>query len=550
MKNIIAKTLLVLAFQVAILSTSMAQSTGGSSASYSYLLYGLLAVAVLVFFFILVQLSDNLIAIEAKKAGISEDGLNLGLIPGSREIVGSKKVGYVGAGAPVIGLKKGFDILLEGEAAKTCDTGVVGNTFAVQPPNFRGVLPIPKLVVEEGMEVKAGDVLFFDKNQPDVKYVAPVSGEVAEIRRGDKRAITEVIILADKEIKYREMEVPDIAVADRTTLRAFLMESGVWPLINQRPYDVVPDASKDPRNIFVSTFDSAPLAPDLNFVVAGQEAAFQKGLDVLSKMTDGHVYLGLDARGTEAPAAAFTQATGVVKKWFSGKHPVGNVGVQIHHTFPIVNEDVVWTVHVQNVIAIGRLFLEGRFCADRIVAITGAEVRKPRYVRTYLGANMGELLKDGLVGDHVRVISGDVLTGAKKEMKDFLNIQDDQITVVQEGDYYEMFGWLIPGSLRPSVSRTYPNFILPDARFKADTNTHGEQRAFVVTGQYEDVLPMDIYPQQLMKSILANDVERMEGLGIKELSEEDIALCEFVCTSKQPLQHILREGLDAMLAQS
>lgn len=548
MKNIIAKTLLVVAFQVAILSSSMAQSTGGSAGS-SYLLYGLLAVAVLVFFFILVQLSDNLIAIEAKKAGISEDGLNLGLIPGAREIVGSKKVGYVGAGTPVIGLKKGFDILLEGEAAKTCDEGVVVNTFAVQPPNFRGVLPIPKLMVEEGAEVKAGDVLFFDKNQPDVKYVAPVSGEIAEIRRGEKRAITEVIILADKAMKYRDMPAPDLAQADRATLRSFLMESGVWPLINQRPYDVVPDASKDPRNIFVSTFDTAPLAPDLNFVVAGQEEAFQKGLDVLAKMTDGHVYLGLDARGAQAPAAAFTQASGVVKKWFSGKHPVGNVGVQIHHTFPIVNDDVVWTVHVQTVITIGRLFLEGRFCADRIVAVTGAEVREPRYVKTYLGANIGELLKDGLSGDAVRIISGDVLSGARKEVKDFLNAQDDQVTVVREGDYYEMFGWLIPGSPRPSLSRTYPNFVFPDARFKADTNTHGEQRAFVVTGQYEDVLPMDIYPQQLMKSILVNDVERMEALGIKELSEEDIAICEFVCTSKQPLQQILREGLDEMLAQ-
>jgi Na+-transporting NADH:ubiquinone oxidoreductase subunit A len=548
MKNIIAKTLLVVAFQVAILSSSMAQSTGGSAGS-SYLLYGLLAVAVLVFFFILVQLSDNLIAIEAKKAGISEDGLNLGLIPGAREIVGSKKVGYVGAGTPVIGLKKGFDILLEGEAAKTCDEGVVVNTFAVQPPNFRGVLPIPKLMVEEGAEVKAGDVLFFDKNQPDVKYVAPVSGEIAEIRRGEKRAITEVIILADKAMKYRDMPAPDLAQADRATLRSFLMESGVWPLINQRPYDVVPDASKDPRNIFVSTFDTAPLAPDLNFVVAGQEEAFQKGLDVLAKMTDGNVYLGLDARGAQAPAAAFTQASGVVKKWFSGKHPVGNVGVQIHHTFPIVNDDVVWTVHVQTVITIGRLFLEGRFCADRIVAVTGAEVREPRYVKTYLGANIGELLKDGLSGDAVRIISGDVLSGARKEVKDFLNAQDDQVTVVREGDYYEMFGWLIPGSPRPSLSRTYPNFVFPDARFKADTNTHGEQRAFVVTGQYEDVLPMDIYPQQLMKSILVNDVERMEALGIKELSEEDIAICEFVCTSKQPLQQILREGLDEMLAQ-
>lgn len=549
MKNTIVRTLLVVALNLAMHATTFAQSAGNSS-STSYLVYGLLGVAVLIFFFILAQLSDNLIAIEAKRAGISEDGLNLGLIPGAKEIAGSKMPSYVGSGSSVITLKKGFDILLEGEATPVLEDASGVTSFAVQPPNFRGILPIPKLTVEEGADVKAGDVLFFDKNQPDVKYVAPVSGEVVEIRRGDKRAINEVIILADKEIRYKSVEAPDLASADRAALKSFLMESGAWALMSQRPFDVVPDPSVDPRNIFISTFDTAPLAPDLNFVVAGKEAAFQKGLDVLGKMTDGHVYLGLDARGDKAPAAAFTEATGVEKKWFSGKHPVGNVGVQIHHIFPIVNEDTVWTLNVQTVITLGNLFLEGRFNAERVVAITGAEVEKPVYVKTYLGANIGQLLKDRLKSDHVRIISGDVLSGAAKSNEQYLNAADDQVTIVAEGDYYEMFGWLIPGSPRPSVSRTYPNFIFPNAKFKADTNTHGERRAFVVTGQYEDVLPMDIYPQHLMKSILVNDIEKMEALGIKELSEEDVALCEFVCTSKQPLQKILREGLEIMREQS
>lgn len=548
MKNIIVKSLLVIALNLAMHSITFAQSADGASGS-GYLLYGLLAVVVLVIFFALAQLSDNLIAVEAKNSGISTEGINLGLIPGSKELVGSKKPSFVDNGSPVIHLKKGFDILLEGEAAEVVDASAVITTYAVQPPNFRGILPIPKLVVEEGAEVKAGDVLFFDKNQPDIKYVAPVSGEIAEIRRGDKRAITELVILADKEQKHKSFEVPDLDKADRASLKAFLMESGVWPMINQRPYDIVPDPSKDPRNIFISTFDTAPLAPDLNFVVAGKEAAFQKGLDVLGKMTDGHVFLGMDARGSKAPAEAFTKATGVVRRWFNGKHPVGNVGVQIHHTFPIVNDDVVWTLDVQAVITIGNLFLEGKLNTERLVAVAGAEVEKPCYVKTFCGANIGQLLKDRLKSDHVRIISGDVLTGQAKAEDQFLNFRDDQVTVVQEGDYYEMFGWLIPGSPRPSVSRTYPNFIFPDVKFKADTNTHGEKRAFVVTGQYEDVLPMDIYPQHLMKSILVNDVEKMEALGIKELSEEDIALCEFVCTSKQPLQDILREGLDVMREQ-
>jgi len=275
-------------------------------------------------------------------------------------------------------------------------------------------------------------------------------------------------------------------------------------------------------------------------------------LDVLAKLTDGQVYLGMNASEEEAPSEVFTNATGVVRHWFMGKHPAGNVGVQIHHINPIVSGDTVWTLGVQEVLTLGALFNEQKYRAKRVIAVAGAELKEPAYVKTYQGAKIADLVKGNLNREleKVRLISGDVLSGEKKSDEQFLNFYDSKITAIEEGDYFEMFGWLIPIKARPSISRTFPNFLFPDLTFKGDTNTHGEERAFVVTGEYEKVLPMDVYVMQLMKSIMINDFEKMEGLGIYELVEEDVALCEFVCTSKQPLQALLRQGLDVMREQS
>ena len=257
----------------------------------------------------------------------------------------------------------------------------------------------------------------------------------------------------------------------------------------------------------------------------------------------------MNANGEQAPSAVFTEATGVEKHWFKGMHPAGNVGVQIHHISPIAGGDKVWTLGVQEVISIGKLFIEGKFDASRVVVVTGAELKAPVYVDTYLGANIGSLVADNLINEEGRLISGDVLSGRQKTKEEFLNFSDDQITTLKEGNEYEMFGWLAPIDARPSVSKTFMSRAF-DIVYEANTNTHGEKRAFVMTGQYEKVLPMDIYPQHLMKAILVNDFEKMEGLGINELLEEDIALCEFACTSKQPLQKILRTGLEIMREQA
>ena len=530
-----------------VLSANVASAQGGSAGN-NYLIYSLAAIAIFLFFYLVVQVSDNLMAIEAKQSGADKTGANFGLFPKLQELFAPRLPDYIQSGKVHI-LKKGHDINLQGVADPAHDGTVAVTTFAVQPLNFRGIAPIPKMLVEVGQEVKVGDPLFFDKPNPDIKFVAPVSGEIVAINRGAKRAITEVVILADKDQTYRQYAAFDLEKGSREELVAYLQDSGFWPFIKQRPFDVIPAATDIPRDIFISTFDTAPLAPDLNLVVAGKEAHFQKGLEVLGKLTSGNVHLGLNAGGANAPADAYTTASGAEKHWFQGKHPAGNVGVQIHHIAPLGTKDKVWTLGVQEVISLGVLFNEQRFDGERVVAITGADLEQARYVRTHLGANIGDLLKDNIKEGNLRIISGDVLSGEQKSEAQFINARDDQITVVEEGNDYELFGWLLPLAPRPSVSSTFPNFLFSDYAFKAETNTHGEKRAFVVTGQYESVLPMDIYPQHLMKAILTNDFERMEGLGIHELSEEDIALCEFVCTSKQPLQQILRQGQEMMLEQ-
>jgi len=534
-------------FLVALFLFSSNNAFAADSGSGSNILnLSLWAVAILVIFFLIIQVSDNLIRIEAKETGLDEKAqASVSLFPSLSSLFAAKKPTYIKEGS-FYALNAGHDIVLEGAAAKVVNDGAA-TTYAVLPQNFVGISPIPKVTVAVGDEVKAGDVVCFDKKRPDIKYVAPVSGEVIAVNRGAKRSIKEIVILADKEINYKSFPKLDLANTTREALVNHFLESGVWTMINQRPFGVVPDATDVPKNIFISTFDSAPLAPDLNFVVEGKGAAFQKGLDVLGMLTEGAVHLGLDARSDNAPSAVFTEATGVKKHWFHGKHPVGNVGIQIHHISPIAGEEKVWTLGVQEVITIGKLFIEGKFDASRVVALTGAETSTPAYVNTYLGANIGALV--GEVKENVRLVSGDVLSGAEKTKEEFLDFRDDQITTIKEGNEYEMFGWLAPMDARPSVSQTFLSG-LADVTYEANTNTHGEKRAFVVTGQYEKVLPMDIFPQHLMKAIIVNDFERMEGLGINELIEEDVALCEFACTSKQPLQKILREGLEIMREQA
>lgn len=523
---------------------ALAQSNSSDS---NILLYGIIAVVAVLIIWAMLALASNLMKIEAGKQGLDPEKENFGVFPGISDIFKAKRPSFA-VGGSFHKLSKGHNIKLEGAASGHIETANVMR-YAIKPTDFNGMSPIPKVTVEVGDEIQAGDVLFFDKKRPEIQYVSPVSGEIVDVKRGDKRSIAEIVILADKQNVSRKFDVPSLEDATRETLVSFMAARGLWPLINERPFDIVPHVDTVPVNIFISTFDSAPLAPDNGMILKGNEAAFQKGLDVLSKLTSGSVHLGLDA-SKEGAAAGYAACTGVEKHWFDGPHPAGNVGIQIHHVAPIKGSDKVWTLGVQEVISIGKMFMTGQYNAERVIALTGSELVAPKYVKTYQGASLADLLKNNIKeGGNQRIVSGDVLSGHQTSMDGFLRFKDDQITVLKEGNEYELFGWLLPLSPRPSVSGTIPSFG-QDHLFEANTNTHGEKRAFVVTGQYESVLPMDIYPQHLMKAILTNDFEKMDGLGITELTEEDVALCEFVCTSKNPVQSILRQGLNTVQEQS
>ncbi len=530
------------------------------------LIFGI--IFILMFIVVMATVSEGLVKIAAKHHG--ENPENYGVLPNDLPSMlkrGEGSPDYVSHNDHFIDLKKGFDINLLGEASLEHGIeSVHSSTYALKPKDFMGMMPIPKVVVEEGGALKAGDVLFYDKKRPEIKYAAPVSGEMLKIQRGEKRSINEVVILADKEIEYRSYNLPDLNTVSREELVAFLLDSGAWPFIRQRPFDIVAEHEKTPKSIFVTTFDTAPLAPSFNLTVQGKEADFQKGLDVLAKLTDGALHLGLDGRGNQNPSKAFTDATGVEKHWFNGPHPAGNVGVHIHHIDPLNTGETVWHLDVHGVLVIGTLFNKGIFDTERVVALTGYEMPNPRYIRAHQGLCIEKLVaevkfeeqiattdKEGkpVSGTRkaVRLISGDPLTGKEITPNGYLGFFDDQIMTIEEGDYYELFGWLLPRTGHPTQNRTFPGAFVPSSVYKADTQQNGEHRAFVVSGEYESVLPMDIYLQYLLRAVQANDFERMEGLGILELGEEDVALCEYVCTSKHPVQKTLRQGLDMLREQ-
>lgn len=446
----------------------------------------------------------------------------------------------------LVKLKKGFDINLAGKAEKKVEGFPVVKTFAIKPTDFLG-MERPKVLVKEGDTVKAGTPLLFDKKMEKVQMVAPVSGEVVEIKRGEKRKLLEIKILADSEIVFETFEKftdADIQAASREKLIDRMTQGGVWPQIIQRPFGIIANPDDQPKSIFISGFDSHPLAPDYELLLKGQEKAFQTGIDILKKLTKGKVYLGVKAEGSNA--AAFSNLKGVEVNKFSGPHPAGNVGVQIHHVDPICKGEIVWTINPYGVVQIGKLFLNGMYDASKVIALTGSELKKAVYVQTYMGACVDSFVAGNTKSDNVRVISGNVLTGTKINKDGYLGYYDHQLTVIPEGDYYEFMGWMKPTSDKLSYHRALGllSFLFPKKEFVLDTNTRGEERAFVSTGVFESVTPMDIYPVYLMKAIMAEDYDDMEELGIYEVIEEDLALCEFVDVSKHPVQEIVRKGIE------
>lgn len=437
-------------------------------------------------------------------------------------------------------ITRGIDIKLKGEAEKILANAPHPSSVSIKPTDFSGVNP--RLLVKQGDTVKAGTALFSDKQNESILFTSPVSGEVAEIVRGENRKLLEIRVVADKEIGYESFSAANPADLNREQIIEKILKCGLWAFFRQRPFDVVANPADKPKAIVISAFDSAPLAPDNDFILHGQGELFQLGLDALVKLTEGKVHLNI--RGDEKPTGVFTNSKGVQINKVTGPHPAGNAGVQIHHIDPVNKGEVVWCLKPQDVLAIGRLFKEGKYDASRIVAVTGSKAVNPRYYKTIAGVCMSDLLK-GIVGEgNVRIISGNPLTGTKVGGKGYLGFYDYQVTLLPEGGEDEFMGWLAPGFNKFSLSRTFFSWVSPGKVYDLDTNMHGEERAFVMSGEYEKVFPMDIYPVNLLKSILVKDIELMENLGIYEVAPEDFALCEVVCTSKIAVQEIVRNGLD------
>lgn len=414
--------------------------------------------------------------------------------------------------------------------------------YALCPDDFTGVSP--KVVVKEQEYVMAGGPLFIDKNHPEVKFVSPVSGVVTSVERGARRKVMSITVEAAAEQDFEEFGRKEVASMDAQAVKEALLESGMFAFVRQRPYDVIADPSVAPRVIFVSAFDSSPLAPDFEFVLKGQEADFQTGLSALAKIAK--TYLGVSVHQT---SSALTGAKDVAVTVFDGPHPAGNVGVQINHIAPVNKGETVWTVDPQAVIFIGRLFNTGRVDLTRTVALTGSEVLKPAYCKLKVGALLTNVFAGNVTPDsELRYISGNVLTGKQISANGFLGAFHSQLTVIPEGSgVHEMLGWIMPRTGDFSVSHSYFSWLSGRKKeYVLDARVKGGERHMIMSNEYDRVFPMDILPEYLIKAIIAGDIDRMEALGIYEVAPEDFALCEFVCSSKMELQRIVREGLDML----
>lgn len=443
----------------------------------------------------------------------------------------------------MIKIKKGIDIHLVGEAKKEVKD-YMPQLFAIKPHDFIGV--VPKMHVAEGDDVKVGTVLFHDKNNESVFFTSPVSGKVKAIVRGEKRVILQVIVESDGKFETIDFGKADPSKLSRNEIVEKLVQSGTWTMLRQRPYSTIAKTQDEPKCIAVSMFDTAPLAPDNNFIVKDQMAAIKAGVEALAKLTKGMVYLNVNSSETQQALASLNfSAKNVTITEFQGPHPAGNVSTQLNVLSPINKGETVWYTYAQNLIAIGNLFLNGVYDSSRVVAFTGSEVKEPMYYRTRIGADMSGLYAN-IATENVRIISGNVLTGKKINGENFLGYYDSQVTVIPEGDHYQLFGWLAPNFKKFTSTNTMGASLCKKSKKVLDTNLNGGIRPLIMTGNFEKVFPFDIYPMQLIKACIIKDIDQMEELGIYEIDAEDFALCEVIDPSKTAIQQIVRESLEML----
>uniref|UniRef100_UPI0039A431F8 Na(+)-translocating NADH-quinone reductase subunit A n=1 Tax=Ornithobacterium rhinotracheale TaxID=28251 RepID=UPI0039A431F8 len=442
-----------------------------------------------------------------------------------------------------IRISKGLDIKLVGESDKIVSEAAESKEYAIVPDDFHGV--IPRLIKREGDSVKAGEGVFHSKTNEKILFPSPVSGTVKEVRRGAKRKILAIVIAPDGANTSLEFAPLDLSKATAEEVKQRLLEGGCWPFVKQRPYDVIANPEDTPKAIFISGYNSAPLAPDADFLVEGKERELQAAIDALGKLTSGKIHLTI---GKDSGASAFSKLNGVELHKAYGPHPVGNVSTQIAKVDPINKGERIWVVKPEDLVTIGDFLLTGKLNLTKLIALNGGQVENPKYVRTKVGAQLEDVLAQvSIKGDNNRIIKGNPISGEKATAQDYVGAYTNQVVILEEGNDYDFFGWALPRANKFSVLRANMfSFLSPNKKYNLTTNTNGEQRAFVLTGEYEKVFPLDIYPMQLLKSCLYKDLDEMEALGIYEVAPEDFALTEFICVSKIPHQQIIREGLDVM----
>lgn len=443
--------------------------------------------------------------------------------------------------ANVIKLRKGLNIHLKGTAAETKRVVGACTEYVVRPDTFEGV--VPKLVIHEGDRVEVGDALFVDKNRPEVRFASPVSGTVKAVERGERRKILGIKLQADEVQAFHDFGKRDVTSLSADEVKNALLEAGLFGYVYQLPYAVSADPQATPKAIFVSALRDMPLAGNFEYELQGNERDFQTGLTALSKMAI--TYLGI---GKKQTADALVNAKDVEVTVFDGPCPAGNVGVQVNHISPVNKGEVVWAVDPTFVIFFGRLFNTGKVNLLRTIALGGSAMASPMYVDALIGTSFSVVLKDALVRqEDVRLINGNPLTGIKSSLEDCVGVKTSEITAIPEGaDANEMFGWIMPRTNQFSTSRSYFSWLMGKKEYDLDARVKGGERHIIMSGEYDSVLPMDIYGEFLIKAIIAGDIEKMEQLGIYEVSPEDFALAEFVDSSKLELQRIVRQGLNML----
>ena len=443
--------------------------------------------------------------------------------------------------ANVIKLRKGLDINLKGKANFETIRRIDSSEIALVPDSFGGVMP--KVIVREGDCVKAGDALFGDKKYPEMKFASPISGTVKAVVRGDRRKVLYVKVKADETQQFVDFGIKDIANLDGRAIKEALLASGLFSFIQQLPYAVTTTPDTMPKAIFVSAFRDMPLASDFEVELKGNEKDFQTGLTALSKIQK--TYLGLSVHQT---ASALVNAKDVEINVFDGKCPAGNVGVQVNHIDPINKGEVVGTIDPAAVIFFGRLFNTGKVDLRRVIAVAGSEVKNPSYAEILIGTPLSKVLDGQLKStEHIRIINGNPLTGRKTTLEDFVGAHTSEVTVIPEGDdVNEFLGWILPRTNLFSVSKSYFSWLMGKKTYNLDARIKGGERHMIMSGEYDKVLPMDIYGEYLIKAIIAEDIDKMEQLGIYEVSPEDFAVAEFVDSSKLELQKNVRNGLDML----